>query len=129
MNEGATLIEDLLILAAGMQSGTEVVAINLIDEIKRRKPNWPPVSVSHLIDDMDSRGLGLIRAPQDDPGAREFLINSFGVTLARQAKDRRSLWTRIRKNILPALNASVALVGALAAVAAAYFSYLGLPAK
>ena len=97
MDEGATLIDDLVILAAGMQSGTDVVPINLIDEIKLRKPDWPVVSISQLIDELGALSFGAVRPLQADAGGREFLIGPSGASYARQIIERRRRKTFFEK--------------------------------
>jgi hypothetical protein len=103
IDDGATLIEDLIIQAASIQSGIDVIPINLIDEIQRRRPDWPIVSVSQFIDELDALSFGTIRPLQSDAGGREFLIGPNGASHARQFIERRrpkslaeklSHWTR-----------------------------------
>ena len=89
MSEAETLIETLVLLAASKQSGTEVTAIRLVAEIRREQPTWSDVLVDQTINDLDSRALGQIRAPQDDPGEREFFIDYRGIQFARQIQERR----------------------------------------
>ena len=116
MDEGVILIEDLVILAAGIQSGTDVVPINLIAEIKLRKPDWPNVRLSQFIDEMDADSLGTIRPIQNDAGGREFLIGPQGASFARQIVERRrsktfletlGQWTRTDWIALGALAVSI----------------------
>ena len=83
------LIEDLVIMAANLQSGTDVVPIRLIAEIRQRRPDLALVSISQLIDDLGNRSLGQTRPPHDDPGEREFLIDFRGVEFARRVKEQR----------------------------------------
>ena len=123
------LIEDLVILAASLQSGTDVTPIRLIAEIRQINPDLSNVLISQMIDDLDNRSVGQIRPPHDEPGESAFLIDFRGVEFARNAKEKRSLRSRLNRNFFPAFNAILALVGATAAVAAAYFSYLGLSDK
>ena len=89
MSEAETLLENLVLLAASKQSGTDVTPIRLCAEIRREQPAWPVVFFDQTINDLDSRALGQIRAPQDDPGEREFFIDYRGVQLARQIQERR----------------------------------------
>ena len=89
MSEAETLLENLVLLAASKQSGTDVTPIRLCAEIRREQPAWPVVFFDQAINDLDSRALGQIRAPQDDPGEREFFIDYRGVQLARQIQERR----------------------------------------
>ena len=89
-NGDDALIEDLVILAARLQSGTDVTPIRLIAEIRTRRPDLPLVSISQLIDDLENRSLGRIKPPQDEPGEREFSIDFRGVEFARRvSEDRR----------------------------------------
>ena len=89
MSEAETLLENLVLLAASKQSGTDVTPIRLCAEIRREQPAWPVVFFDQTINDLDSRALGQIRAPQDDPGEREFFIDYRGVQFARQIQERR----------------------------------------
>ena len=89
MSEAETLLENLVMLAASKQSGTDVTPIRLCAEIRREQPAWPDVFVDQTINDLDSRALGQIRAPQDDPGEREFFIDYRGIQFARQIQERR----------------------------------------
>ena len=97
MSEAETLIETLVLLAANKQSGTEVTAIRLVAEIRREQPTWSNVAVSQLIDDLASRHLGQIRAPQDDPGERDFFIDYRGIQFAQEVQERRRPKTIIEK--------------------------------
>ena len=89
MSEAETLLENLVLLAASKQSGTDVTPIRLCAEIRRQQPAWSDVCVDQTINDLDSRALGQIRAPQDDPGEREFFIDYRGVKFALQIQERR----------------------------------------
>ena len=89
MSEAETLIETLVLLAAGKQSGTEVTAIRLVAEIRREQPTWSNVAVSQLIDDLASRHLGQITPAPDDSGEREFFIDHLGMQFAQEVQERR----------------------------------------
>jgi hypothetical protein len=115
--EAEILLEDIVILASSRQSGTDVIPLRLVAEIRRVKPDWPPVLISQMIDDLAARSLGHITAPQDDPGEREFFIDFRGVNFAQRTNEIRrpksvlekiKLWTRTDWMALGALIISAA---------------------
>jgi hypothetical protein len=101
--ENDMLLEDIVVHAASLQSGTDVIPIRLVAEIRHHKPDLSQFLITQIIDDLEARRLGQIKAPQDDPGEREFLINFRGVSFAQLINEERrpksllekiNLWTR-----------------------------------
>jgi hypothetical protein len=83
------LIDDLVIKAANLQSGTDVIPIRLIKEIRLLRPALAPVTISQLINELGDRELGSISAPSDEPGERCFFIDHQGVAYAEQVIEKR----------------------------------------
>jgi hypothetical protein len=99
----ARIVEDLLLFAAGLQSGTDVTPIRLFPKIIQLAPELSNVAMSQIIDDLAERSVGQIRPAFGDAGDREFLIDHRGVRWAQKiTEDRRkksvleklSLWNR-----------------------------------
>jgi hypothetical protein len=88
-NDTFAPIDDLVIRAANLQSGTDVVPIRLIREIRLLRPELATVTISQLIDELGSRNFGRIEPPSDDPGERLFFIDHQGVVYAEQVLEKR----------------------------------------
>ena len=83
------LIDDLVVNAANLQSGTDIIPIRLIQEVRLLRPKLANVTISQLIDELDARNLGRIEPPSDDPGERLFYIGHPGVAYAEQVIEKR----------------------------------------
>ena len=112
----ARIVEELVLFAAGLQSGTDVTAMRLLPKIRQLAPELSNVAISQIIDDLTARSVGQIRPAFDDAGDREFLIDHRGVHWAQIiAEDRReksileklSLWNRTDWIALSAMIVSV----------------------
>jgi hypothetical protein len=102
-NDTFAMIDDLVIKASNSQSGTDVVPIRLVKEVRLLRPEFAIIKISQLIDELGTRNLGRIEPPSDEPGERLFFIDNRGVAYAEQVIERRRLkspceklsdWTR-----------------------------------
>ncbi len=86
-----------------------------------------------VFEDWTKRGLGRVIFEEDGYGTHiHFSISDAGVAygLALERKVARQTFSeRLRRNGIPLFNALAAFVAAVAAIVAAYFSYLALPGK
>jgi hypothetical protein len=83
------MIDDIVIKARSLQSGTDVVPIRLIKEVRLLRPDLATVTIDQLIAELGSRNLGRIEPPSDEPGERLFWIDHRGAAHAERVLEQR----------------------------------------
>jgi hypothetical protein len=93
----SALIDNIVLKAANLQSGTEVTPVRLIHEFRLLRPELAIVTISQLIDELASRDLGGIRPPSDEAGERLFFVDHKGLAYADRVRERQRPKTIIEK--------------------------------
>jgi hypothetical protein len=121
MTENESLIADLIVFSASLQTGTNVTPIKLVTEIKLRKPSWSNVQMGQLIDQLEAHSFGRIVAPDNDPGERDSYIDFRGLNFAQGVIERRmpkSAWQRMHEWNWTTINGIVSIAALLIAIVA-----------
>ena len=115
----------LLIFEKAIEDQTDLVHTNYLNIEKASNPK------ADLLKQLDEDGYGQFVVSTNEYGEyfESFTISHKGIARAKGIKRkarRAEFWRTVKRNGLSIFNAIAAFVAALAAVAAAYFSYLSL---